>query len=167
MKSLSSLSLIFQNAHEELEGESLMIWPTGIYEDIPPEGIDIAFGPELKQKIDTALKDNCQDENQIEDCTKEIAAVIDNTDLATHSKRYVGLLRALLGIITAWSLAVTWMQHQHTNNKEPPTVIHFDPDKVSQISSLATATLVAIATGDDDIVAGTATVGLVPQPTGG
>lgn len=70
------------------------MYPRGIYDDFPKEGVTIAFGPDLKKRIIDAMGNDCA-ANQ-EACRNKLMPIIHSTDIQKHSKRFVLVLSAFL-----------------------------------------------------------------------
>ncbi|KAH5421018.1 hypothetical protein HBI46_082250 [Parastagonospora nodorum] len=77
--------------------DKLEMFPRGIYDDFPQDGVTMAFGPDLKKRIKDAIGDDCK--ANPEDCRKRLIPVIHNTDIGTHSKRFILITSFLVGAI--------------------------------------------------------------------
>jgi hypothetical protein len=143
----------------------MMLYPTGFHDAFPSEGIRLAFGPELQKRIGDVVKEKCQPPSDIGQCSAEIAKCFPVTDLSTHSKRFVvATAFAALVAITSITIAAFMTALSLT---EPPKLVQFRPDTLSQIKSWPSASIIAIATGSDEKIVGTATVVPFPIPTEG
>jgi hypothetical protein len=69
------------------------MYPQGIYDDFPKDGVTVVFGPDLKQRIKDAIGDDCQ--NNPGSCRDRLMPVLQNTDVHTHAKRFI-LISAFL-----------------------------------------------------------------------
>ncbi|KAF1962964.1 hypothetical protein CC80DRAFT_434319 [Byssothecium circinans] len=77
--------------------DKLEMFPRGIYDGFPQDGVTIAFGPDLKQRIKDAMGNDCKTDPEA--CRKRLTPVIHNTDIGTHSKRFILVSAFLVGAI--------------------------------------------------------------------
>jgi hypothetical protein len=143
----------------------MMLYPTGFHDVFPPEGIRLAFGPELQKRISDVVNEKCQPPTDIGQCGAEIAKCFPTTDLSTHSKRFV-VATAFAALVAITSVTIAAIMTA-LSLAESPKIVQFRPDTLSQINSWSTASVIAIATSSDEKVVGTATVVPLPVPTEG
>jgi hypothetical protein len=151
-------------------GGSLNFYPGGFHETTPEEGIDIVFGPDLQKRIGEVMKENCADGKDLGKCATELTKVLPTTDMTTHSKRFVPVAYAAVEALIAVAgivMATVFGEAVAIHNQEPPKVVHFSPDSLEDIGRLSSASIVAIATGSEDELAGTATASQQAVPTDG
>ncbi|KAF2635433.1 hypothetical protein P280DRAFT_411647 [Massarina eburnea CBS 473.64] len=79
-----------KSTYSQPSGDKLQIYPTGIYNDFPDDGITVAFGPDLVKRMEESMGDNCQQDTNA--CRDRIIPILHNTDIETHSKRFPGLV---------------------------------------------------------------------------
>jgi hypothetical protein len=125
----------------------------------------MAFGPDVQFRIGEVFKEKCQAPSDLGQCSAEIAKCFPTTDLATHSKRFV-IAAAFAALVAVASFTIAALMTQ-LSLTEPPTIVQFQPDTLSRISAWSTASIIAIATGSEEMIAGTATVNPFPIPTQG
>ncbi|KAF1848132.1 uncharacterized protein K460DRAFT_308071 [Cucurbitaria berberidis CBS 394.84] len=82
-------------ANPEPSGTSLHVYPTGSYNEFPKEGITIGFGPDLRKQIKETMIQNCKDKPR-QDCRNSVIPILQNTDVTTHTKRFVVISAILL-----------------------------------------------------------------------
>lgn len=70
------------------------MYPRGIYDDFPKEGVTMAFGPDLKKRIIDAMGNDCAANREA--CRDRLMPIIHSTDIQKHSKRFVLVLSAFL-----------------------------------------------------------------------
>jgi hypothetical protein len=126
-------------------GTSLQVYPTGIHDDVPDEGIIVALGPELRKQVNDAASKACNGKSYSQDCENSLVSVIQQTDLAPHSKRFGQF--AVLAILGLGALiAVIWQEHHIQSSKlEVPEIIRLDKGDVAQVVSMAGAATFAVA----------------------
>jgi len=124
------------------------MFPRGIYDDFPQDGVTIAFGPNLKKRIRDAIGDDCK--ANPEDCRKRLTRVIQNTEIGTHSKRFILVTSFLVGaivkvtvelLVAATIAGIAWEAAQNI-----PSVRHEYSD-LTQIQELGNADTFAIRPG--------------------
>ncbi|KAJ4377484.1 hypothetical protein N0V83_000309 [Neocucurbitaria cava] len=137
-------------ANPEPSGTSVQIYPTGIYDEFPKEGITMAFGPELRKQIKDTMLQNCKDKSR-EQCRNALNPVLQRTDVTTHTKRFIAISAILLGelliAIAAETLIIFGEGIYLHNTADVPKEIKFDHGDLDQIQSMAGAHTFAAVTG--------------------
>ncbi|KAF1954802.1 hypothetical protein CC80DRAFT_475507 [Byssothecium circinans] len=87
---------------ERVRQHKLQMYPRGIYDDFPKDGVTLVFGPDLKKRIIDTMGSDCQ-ANQ-EACRNRLIPILDNTDIHTHAKRVI-LISAFLAFELIWATA--------------------------------------------------------------
>ncbi|KAJ4287198.1 hypothetical protein N0V90_012596 [Kalmusia sp. IMI 367209] len=88
------------NADPEPTADKLQIYPTGVFSDFPQDGVTVAFGPDLRKRIQDTAGANCQAEGSV--CRDRLLPVIQNTDLNSHAKRFILVTSFLVGEIISF-----------------------------------------------------------------
>jgi hypothetical protein len=83
----------------EPSGDKLQIYPQGIYDDFPKDGVTVVFGPDLKQRISVAIGNNCH--TDLTSCRERLMPILHNTDLHTHTKRFILITAFVIGDVVA------------------------------------------------------------------
>jgi hypothetical protein len=83
----------------EPSGDKLQIYPQGIYDDFPKDGVTVVFGPDLKQRISVAIGNNCH--TDLTSCRERLMPILQNTDLHTHTKRFILITAFVIGDVVA------------------------------------------------------------------
>ncbi|KAF2006485.1 hypothetical protein P154DRAFT_481232 [Amniculicola lignicola CBS 123094] len=144
-------------------GDSLQIYPTGILERAPLDGIDVVFGPDLRKRISAAVEGNCKDDNT-EKCRNAIIPVVQSTDVSHHSKRFLFMLiGAGLALLVA-ELITIYVMSKTIEGQAPPDAVHFTPSDLHQIEALGNANTVAIEAYVAESTS-IATITVTPTPT--
>ncbi len=120
------------------------MYPTGIYDTIPTEGITIAFGPEIRHQVETVRAQSCKNK-PADECRKALNAVIQHTEVSTHVKRFIPLAAWAFGIIVGLLITEAIYVYNHGLGKE----MRFRPEDLHQIHSMAGAQEIAIVSGSD------------------
>ncbi|KAF2280449.1 uncharacterized protein EI97DRAFT_498621 [Westerdykella ornata] len=140
-------------------GSVIRLFPDGFHENIPVEGVDVAFGPDLERKLEETFGEKCSSEKLIGDCSTALTNALPQNDLKSHTKRVNPQLAILVPIIGyIWAMIML-------ANRKPPKVIHLSHKELGQLEGIGSATVVAIETGADHEVAGTLTFTAVATPT--
>jgi len=136
----------FQADNPEPAGTSLKIYPTGVYDTFPKEGITVAFGPELRTQIkDTAAK-HCQGSELSQQCQDALIPLLQNTDVAAHSKRFV--IQAAVAVASVVAALSVVLNSYFLASGSPPTEVKLDHGDLSQINSMHGAhTFAALGAG--------------------
>jgi hypothetical protein len=71
------------------------MYPQGFYDDFPKDGVTVVFGPDLKQRIKDAIGNDCQ--SNPTSCRERLIPIIQNTDVNTHTKRFVMVTAFVVG----------------------------------------------------------------------
>jgi hypothetical protein len=90
---------IYQDSNPAPKGDKLQIYPEGIYDDFPKEGVTVTFGPDLKKKIKEAMGQDCKGKDR-DACRDRVVPLLQNTDIDTHAKRFL-LVAASMGVVLA------------------------------------------------------------------
>lgn len=137
-------------------GTSVMIYPSGVVEEIPGNGIDIAFGPDAQKKMADIIQNQCT-QKQADQCRNALAQLLQQSDVSVHAKRFSSLSLARIPEIIA--------EFFYLANRPPPKIIHFNADDLEQINSISTASVIAFVTGAANSDLGTMTVNPAPTST--
>ncbi|KAF1836060.1 hypothetical protein BDW02DRAFT_596727 [Decorospora gaudefroyi] len=130
--------------YPEPSGTKIQIYPTGVYEGVPEDGITIAFGPKLREQIESIRSQKCKTQ-QGEDCRHALSTAFSQTDISTHLKRYFILLAWAIGIALGGLIA----QYYLMQDTAMPEQIKFRLGDLSQIKSLAGAPTFAVVSNSD------------------
>jgi hypothetical protein len=149
-----------KTVNAEPSGTSLQIFPTGIYDKFPNDGITIALGPDLRGQVQDAITKQCTNGGPTQECQNALASILQKTDMTTHTKRFVtiGVLFAASGLIAVLAFLMA-----HASPAAAPSEVTFDAGDLSQIHSLGGVnTFAAVTSGAS---APPATVVYQPAPT--
>ena len=128
----------------------MQVYPTGIYDEFPKEGIIMAFGPDLRKQIKDTMVQSCKDKPR-EECRNALNPLLQKTDITTHTKRFIAISAILLGelliAIAAETLIIFGEGIYLHNTAEVPKEIKFDRGNLAQIQSIAGAHTFAAVTG--------------------
>lgn len=152
-----------QAATVTASGNHLEIYPQDFSNGIPPEGITVAFGPDLQESISGALTGVCAN-GYSQECSDELSGILNTEQSYTVESRVVGIDDllvvggvALLSIIIE---AVT-LELDKANQGVPVSYVNIPATDLSQIQSQPTsASSVVIATDST-----TVTITPAPSPT--
>lgn len=137
----------------------LVITPINYSNEIPKDGIDILFGPDLRTSLEKAANDNCG-KGLTQDCANAVSGLLNKDyDLTLETRQLgigAGIGAALIGI-----LSLIWGVHN-----EPPAIriehhYHLPASDVSQIQA-QTGSSVVIETSKG---APAVTITAAPTPT--
>jgi hypothetical protein len=127
----------------------LQIFPTGIFDDVPNDGITVALGPDLQKQMQEAVSKSCTSKDFTQECQNALMSVFPQTDLTAHTKRFA----IVAGVFTAAflagfvSLAIQAIIAKVTV-KEVPQDIRLNNEDVAQLKSMAGAsTFAAVMSG--------------------
>ncbi|KAH7413564.1 hypothetical protein DE146DRAFT_761816 [Phaeosphaeria sp. MPI-PUGE-AT-0046c] len=155
-----------QTSNPEPSGTSLKIYPTGIYDEFPPEEITIALGPELRDRIKDAASKSCNSQGLTQECQDTLMATLPQTDLSAHTKRFITF--AVAGTIAAFSLILGLILETsriQSTDQAMPVNIRIQPGDIVKVNSMVSAgTFVAVMAGPSPTPV-TMTVPTVPTPT--
>jgi len=151
---LNHAKLYTQAANPEPSGSEVQVYPTGVYDTFPADGITVAFGPEIHEQMKTVRAESC-DNKPAEECRDAINGVIQKTGVSTHVKRFIPIapwvLYALWGVVLA---EIVWLYKQDLGK-----AIKLPPEDLRQIQSMAGAQEIAIVTASDaSAIAATLTI---------
>jgi hypothetical protein len=134
-----------QGSNPQPTGTSLQVFPTGIYDSVPDEGITVALGPDLRKQINDAASKACNTKSYAQDCENSLVSIIQQTDLAPHTKRFGPF--ALLALLSLGALiAVIWQEHHIQSTKlEVPEVVNLGKGDIAQVISMSGAPTFAVA----------------------
>jgi hypothetical protein len=82
------------------------MYPQGIYDDFPKDGVTVVFGPDLKQRIRDAIGNDCHTDPT--SCREKLMPILENTDVHTHAKRFILISAFLIADVVvslSWLLA--------------------------------------------------------------
>jgi hypothetical protein len=145
------------------------MFPRGIYDDFPQDGVTIAFGPDLKKRIKDAMGDDCK--AKLDDCRKRLTPIIHNTDIGTHYKRLILVTSFLVGtiisvtvqlLITADAVGIAWEVAQSIPS------IKYEYSDLTQISEMNDSETLAFKVGPagDPITISVPAMSDTPTPIG-
>ncbi|KAF2826892.1 hypothetical protein CC86DRAFT_381953 [Ophiobolus disseminans] len=148
------------NPSETLKPEQAVeIFPTGIFDEFPSDGITIAFGPDVHKQIENALARECKKGTYTTECQQALAPILHRTNLSTHTKRFiltasVWITAILVAVVAAW---VTQMVNEA--NEKVPMNIKLNNKDLAQIQTMSDAsTFAAIGIGPGAWATATITV---------
>jgi hypothetical protein len=118
------------------------MYPTGIYDALPTEGITIAFGPEIRQQMENVRTQSCN-KRSAEECRKALNDVLQKTEVSTHVKRFVAASAFAVLLISIIIEAI--YLYDHKVGKE----MKFRPEDLHRIHSMAGAKEIAVVTATD------------------
>ncbi|KAH5350513.1 hypothetical protein HBI48_165330 [Parastagonospora nodorum] len=128
--------------------DKLEMFPRGIYDDFPQDGVTIAFGPDLKKRIKDAMGNDCK--AKPDDCRKRLTPIIHNTDIGTHSKRFILVTSFLVGsiitvtvslLIAAAAVGIAWETAQNIPS------VKYEYSDLTQIGDMDDSDTFAFKTG--------------------
>ncbi|KAF1918942.1 hypothetical protein BDU57DRAFT_124308 [Ampelomyces quisqualis] len=124
-------------------GTSLQIFPTGIYDNVPEDGLTVALGPELRKQINDAASSKCNSQSFAQECEDVLVSIIQQTDLQPHTKRFGP---AVIGLLALGALIGVIMQEQriHSIGAEIPETLHLSPGDVAKVVSMSDAATFAV-----------------------
>ncbi|KAH7079690.1 hypothetical protein FB567DRAFT_533126 [Paraphoma chrysanthemicola] len=134
-----------QAAEPRPAGTLVQIFPTGVHDEFPDDGITIALGAELRTKISDIVAQQCNTGSFTQDCHNALMPVIQDSNIAAHTKRFVviGGLAIISGIIGIVALLI---EMGRIANYEVPQDIKLNHNDLVQIQSIGGAsTYAAIA----------------------
>jgi hypothetical protein len=137
----------------------VVIYPTGVFDKAPEQGINVVFGPDAQKKVGDIIESHCKN-NAEEQCRTELAKTLQQTDIQLHAKRFPVLVLAALGLVLS-QLYVAY----HLYNPTPPQTIHFNAPDLEQMNKVGYASTLAIATASNDPKIVTVTAPPSPTPT--
>jgi hypothetical protein len=137
-----------QVSNPDPSGTTLQVYPTGIYEEFPEDGITIALGADLRKQITDTMAKTCNSGGYTQECQDALMPILHKSDLATHAKRFV--IVGSIGIISLAVVAVAAIVYQmgrFTNYaKDAPVNIKLNHEDLMQIKSISGAsTFAAVA----------------------
>jgi hypothetical protein len=74
-----NLRKTYQALNPEPPGYTLTMYPTGLYDDFPHEGVSVTFGPDLRKRIGDTMREHCPGSR--DKCRSEVMKILDNTDI--------------------------------------------------------------------------------------
>ncbi|KAF2165406.1 hypothetical protein M409DRAFT_24256 [Zasmidium cellare ATCC 36951] len=141
-------------------GDHLEIFPEDFSNGIPPEGINVAFGPDLQAAITSTLDGVCAN-GFSQECSDELSKVLDTQHTYTVASRVVGIDDLLLvaGVAALGVLiqAIILEHRKSDQGGQPISAINIPATDIAQVQS-QTASSVVIATD-------TSTVTITPAPS--
>jgi hypothetical protein len=136
--------LCAQATNPEPSGSEIQVYPTGVYDSVPTDGITIAFGPEIREQVDTVRAQNCNN-RPADECRMALNDVMQKTDVSTHVKRFIPLAAWAFGVLLGLVITEIIYVYNHDLGKG----IKFRPEDLQQIHSMAGAQEIAIMTASD------------------
>jgi hypothetical protein len=143
-----------QAKNAEPSGTTLQIYPTGVYDTFPSDGLTIAFGPELREKIEITREQQCRN---------ALSSVLQTTDVSMHVKRFIPVAAWLLGIFIAVVAAEVIAFYNLDIGKE----MELSREDLDQLHMMATAGVqtFAVATSSADAATVVDTISFQPPAT--
>ncbi|KAF2489953.1 hypothetical protein BU16DRAFT_471165 [Lophium mytilinum] len=147
-----------QYAAKTPTGDKLQIYPTGLYDDFPKDGITISFGPELHVKIKDTMDNKCK--GSFQDCQSALIPLLYNTDVGTVVKRFAPATyyASVLVASISWVIQRLW-------NKEQPQHVKFPYTDLHQMQDLGPVETIAIQQEDADPTTIAMPASPTPTPT--
>ncbi|KAH7071451.1 hypothetical protein BKA63DRAFT_568584 [Paraphoma chrysanthemicola] len=136
-----------QVSDPEPDGSKLQIFPSGIYDEFPKDGIVVSVGKDLRKQIQDTMSQSCRDQGFSQECHNALVPLLDKTDLAAHTKRFVvigGL--AIISLIIAVVALVYEMARIGTT--EVPSNIKLNYKDLAQIQTMSGASTIAAVAPD-------------------
>jgi hypothetical protein len=151
-----------QAKNAEPSGTTLQIYPTGVYDTFPSDGLTIAFGPELREKIEITREQHCNNKPEKE-CRNALSSVLQTTDVSMHVKRFIPVAAWLLGIFIAVVAAEVIAFYNLDIGKE----MELSREDLDQLHMMATAGVqtFAVATSSADAATVVDTISFQPPAT--
>lgn len=158
----------------EPEKGDVIINPPGFHETMPDDGLIVAFGEDIAGDIAAIVADKCKDEENLQGCVEEIVHLLRGSNLSAHQKRFLPLLAYGTAVVAvrlaafAAVVAVISIGIAHVTSKNSQAKVQFhgvEDGALDQIHAITDASVVAIATGVDNVVVATVTVTPTPTPT--
>ncbi|KAI4636221.1 hypothetical protein J4E83_001175 [Alternaria metachromatica] len=141
-------------AGPEPSGSEVQVYPTGVYDTFPADGITVAFGPEIHEQMKTVRAESCNNK-PAEECRDAINGVIQKTGVSTHVKRFIPVAPWVLWLLAGWVLSTIAYEY----NQDLGKAIKLPPEDLRQIQSMAGAQEIAIVTAADaSAIAATLTI---------
>lgn len=138
----------------------------------PDEGINVFLSPEVRDRIKSAISTNCQEVTN--DCVQSVKDVISspNTELQARFIITAGAVGAIIaGVVEvfAWITSIVAVYFTFLGDVSKgvgvppfPEYVHIPPSQVSQLTSVAAATVTVVMAND----APTVTITPKPVPIG-
>ncbi|KAH7123541.1 hypothetical protein B0J11DRAFT_435299 [Dendryphion nanum] len=133
----------------EPSGDSLQIYPTGLHEDLPHNGIDIILGPDLRKRIKETMQRDCKDKPQ-EQCRDSLIPIFHNTDVSKHTKRFLLVGGAIIAGLVALVVAQAFIllgESGYLATDSPPKRVNLNYADLHQIQSIGSVSKLAYVTG--------------------
>ncbi|KAH7413561.1 hypothetical protein DE146DRAFT_749767 [Phaeosphaeria sp. MPI-PUGE-AT-0046c] len=138
-----------QAGQPEASGTSIEIFPTGIYDTFPDDGITVALGPELRSRVKDAVTQNCGNGHTEQACHNAVTSVLHETNISAHTKRFLGVGFATAAVIIGL-VAIVGHLIVAAGIAVQPAAVKLDVGDLSQIHSLGAAqTFAAVTEGVD------------------
>ncbi|KAL1592775.1 hypothetical protein SLS60_011191 [Paraconiothyrium brasiliense] len=148
------------------------IGPDGFHDTIPQEGLTFGLGPEITAEMKKIVEENCKDNKNLQVCIEKVHDTLTNTQLNTHSKRFLLLTAGAVAVAVPWiiaaiivvsKIALTWaLADGETGKLHLP---HEDNGPLAQIETLGDdVDYVAFSTGEGDNANVVANVTITPTP---
>lgn len=134
-----------QAGQPEATGTSLEIFPTGIYDTFPDDGITVALGPELRSRVKDAMNKNCANGLADQGCHGAVTSVLHDTNISAHTKRFLGVGFATAAVIVGL-VAIVGHLIVAAGIAGQPSAVKLDVGDLSQIHSLGAAKTFAAVT---------------------
>jgi hypothetical protein len=118
-----------------------LIHPTGVSE-IPKNGFDVRFGPELAKSLRTVLRVYCEHHSEAK-CIDRLVEVLDRHGELKHKKRQLGAVQYLAAPLVGAAI-------YYFGSHKQPTGLHLPSKPVAQVSIYPSAKDVVFKTGAHD-----------------
>jgi hypothetical protein len=141
----------------------LLIYPTGVYDNLPQDGLTIAFGPELREQIKSIRSQHCDDKPE-EECRNALSSALQATDVSTHVKRFIPIMAWALGLLIAAVVSEVIVFYTHDIGKEM-RLSHEDLDQLHIMASSGVQTFAVASEVDAFMTSVVATISYQPPPT--
>ncbi|KAH7079685.1 hypothetical protein FB567DRAFT_449769 [Paraphoma chrysanthemicola] len=127
---------------EKPNKSTLQIYPTGSYDDFPEDGIVVAVGEDLRKQIQDTIAQSCKRDTPSQECHDALMPILHNTDLGTHTKRFVVIGGVMVISIVVAVVAIVY-EMGHIANTDVPTHIKLNHADLAQIQSMSGASTIA------------------------
>ncbi|CAI6334742.1 unnamed protein product [Periconia digitata] len=159
--------LVKKDGHPDPEKDAFQMYPLGIYDDFPREGVTIALGSDLKKRVMDTMGDGCKADPQA--CRNKLIPIIHNTDVGAHTTRFVlipsaflvaAIVRTTAQVLVAATVAGITYEMAHN--------LKFEYEDLHQMDTLGDPDVMAVKFGMESSPT-TITVSKMPstpEPTG-
>ncbi|KAF2444647.1 hypothetical protein P171DRAFT_279562 [Karstenula rhodostoma CBS 690.94] len=158
-----------------LDSREVNIAPDGFHDDIPQEGLTFGLGPEIAAEMKKIVEENCKDRKDLQVCIEKVHDTLTNTQLNTHSKRFVLLTAGTVAAVVPWIIPViavvgivAWALASEDGKPAKVYLPHEKNGPLAQIETLGDDVdyvAFSIGEGDEANVVANVTITLTPTPT--